>query len=312
MKYIDLHCDSVTEACNRGESLLSFSGQAGIAKLKESGCAAQCFAVFTEGDKSAADFERFAAFYNAQILSADVLSVKNSADLKRALNGEGLGAILTVENCGFMHGDLSAFKKLKKLNVKMASLVWNTPNEFALPNLIFKGDMPDFSAREQGGLTDLGKSAVEAMNEKKIIIDISHLSDGGVEDILNISNKPIVASHSNAFAICPVSRNLTDAQLKKIAQNGGTVGLNYCYDFIGEGGVFENLYRHYAHMVKVGGEDLPSLGSDFDGIPAYPELADCTKVQALLEYFSQRGVTDKALEKLCYKNFFRVFEDVIG
>jgi len=158
----------------------------------------------------------------------------------------------------------------------------------------------------------LGKSAVEAMNEGKIIIDISHLSDGGVEDILNVSKTPVVASHSNAAAVCPVSRNLTDAQLKKIAQNGGTVGLNYCYDFIGEGGVFENLYRHYSYMVKVGGEDLPSLGSDFDGIPAYPELADCTKVQALLEYFSRRGVSNRALEKLCYKNFLRVFEDVVG
>lgn len=313
MIYCDLHCDSVTAAYAKGESLFSFGGQAGVAKLVKGGCAAQCFAIFTEGENAAADFEKFAAFYNEQLaVNTGILPVERACDLEKALRKEAFGAVLTVENCGFLQDGKDGVKKFSALNVKMASLVWNTPNRFALPNLIFKGGLPDFSARENGGLTALGKIAVEALNGERIIIDLSHLSDGGAEDVLSISEQPVVASHSNAYAVCPVSRNLTDCLLKKIADKGGVVGLNFCRDFVGEGDVFENLYRHYEHMVRIGGEDLPSLGSDFDGIPVYEELSDCTKVQSLLGYFSDRGVKPRALEKLAYGNFLRVFRDVVG
>lgn len=313
MIYADLHCDSLTEACIKGESLSEFSGQASVTKLLKSGCAVQCFAIFTEGKNAPADFERFAAFYDTQI-AADprLLPVQCHKDLLAAVEKGALGALLTVENMGFLKGCVSKIADLKALGVKMASLVWNNANEFAKPNLIFNGGVPDFAARESAGLTPLGKTAVEALNDAKIIIDVSHLSDGGVKDVLEISSRPVVASHSNAYSVCPVCRNLTDAQLKAIADKGGVVGINYCYDFIGEGDVFENLYRHYCRMAEVGGEDLPSLGSDFDGIPAYPQLSDCTKVEALLEYFSRRGVKQAALEKLAYKNFFRVFKEVVG
>ncbi len=313
MIYADLHCDSLTEACKRGESLLNFGGQTSIQKLKEGGCAAQCFAIFTEGENAAEDFERFVAFYNEQIaIVPDTLPVERAIDLQNAVKNEKLGAVLTIENMGFLKGDVSKISRLKELGVKMASLVWNNANEFAKPNLIFKNGLPDFSAREGAGLTPLGKSAVEALNAAGIIVDVSHLSDGGVKDVIEVSNQPIVASHSNAHSVCPVSRNLTDGQLKALAKTGGVVGLNYCYDFIGGDNVFEKLYNHYVHMVNVGGEDLPALGSDFDGIPAYPELSDCTKVSGLLEYFGQRGVKQTALEKLAYKNFFRVFKEVVG
>lgn len=313
MIYCDLHCDSVTAAYKKGGNLFDFGGQAEIAKLKKGGCAAQCFAIFTEGENAAADFKKFAAFYNEQIAAdSAIIPVACAADLGRALRQEGFGAILTAENCGFLNGDAERIAELKKLNVRMASLVWNVTNAFALPNLVFRGGVPDFFAREKDGLTAAGKAAVEAMNAANIIVDVSHLSDGGVEDVLAISTKPIVASHSNAYAVFPVSRNLTDAQLRKIAVGGGAVGLNFCRDFIGTGDAFENLYRHYAHMVAVGGEDLPALGSDFDGIPAYPELCDCSKVQSLLSYFAQRGVGLRALEKLAYGNFLRVFGETVG
>ncbi|MDE6075286.1 MAG: dipeptidase, partial [Clostridia bacterium] len=241
-----------------------------------------------------------------------ILPVQSCSDLEKAQNGGKIAAILTVENLGFTGGDLSVIPDLKKLGVHMASLVWNNANCFAYPNLIFEGGKPLFAAREERGLTALGKDAVRVLNDNKIIVDISHLSDGGVEDVLNISTAPIVASHSNCAAVCGVCRNLTDGQLKKIAESGGVAGLNFCRDFVGGESALESLCLHLKHMIKVGGEDLPALGSDFDGIPPYDELSGCEKVQSLLEYFARSGISPRVLEKVAYGNFARVFGQVVG
>ncbi|MDE5789113.1 MAG: membrane dipeptidase, partial [Clostridia bacterium] len=234
IKYADMHCDTVTVCCDAGGNPDDFRGQINLKKLRESGCSAQCFAIFTEGKNSAADFERYAAFYRAQFINSPlILPVQSCSDLEKAQNEGKIAAILTVENLGFTGGDLSVIPDLKKLGVHMASLVWNNANCFAYPNLIFEGGKPLFAAREERGLTALGKDAVRALNDNKIIVDISHLSDGGVEDVLDLSTAPIVASHSNCAAVCGVCRNLTDGQLKKIAESGGVAGLNFCRDFVG-------------------------------------------------------------------------------
>ncbi|MCM1545684.1 MAG: dipeptidase [Clostridiales bacterium] len=312
IKYIDLHCDSVTESCKRGGEFASFAGQVNTLKLKKSGCAAQCFALFTQGENAAADFERFAAYYNAQIaVDPLILPVERYSDFEKAEKEGKIAAILTVENFGFLNG-AGGIKKLASLGVKMASPVWNFANAFAYPNLIFKGGVPEFEKREARGLTEAGKEAVAALNENRMIIDISHLSDGGVGDALALSTAPIVASHSNCAAVHNVSRNLTDMQIKKIADKGGVVGLNYCRDFIGGESAFSGLLAHLKHLIKVGGEDVPALGSDFDGIPPYDELADCTLVPALFEYFSDGGLSGRVLEKLARGNFLRVFKEVVG
>lgn len=326
--YADMHCDSVTCACNKGENLSVFGGQVNTQKLKESGCAAQCFALFTDGITSAGDFDRFLAFYSAQIaIDPALCPVYSYSDLQNAVNSGKVGAVLTVENLGFIGGDIESIDNFARAGVKMASLVWNNANALAYPNLIMKDGLPDFTAREERGLTDLGKAAAERLNKNRIIIDVSHLSDGGVSDLLEISTAPVVASHSNGAGVCNVSRNLTDAQLKKIADKGGVAGLNFCRAFVIDGcaqdelaggnrtsgeSVFDWLYRHYINMVKIGGEDLPALGSDFDGIAPYPEMADCTRVEDLLEYFSSRGVKGRALDKFAYGNFARVFKEVVG
>ncbi|MCM1438640.1 MAG: membrane dipeptidase [Roseburia sp.] len=308
--YVDLHCDTVTVCCDRGLDPFCADVQASVDKLIKSGCALQCFALFTEGKNAAGDFERYLAFYNAKI-AADprILPVESYSDVETAQKQQRLAAVLTVENLGFLNGDTGGIMRLKKAGVQMASLVWNSANAFAYPNLIFKGDTPDFAAREERGLTELGKRAVYELNANRITIDVSHLSDGGVKDVLALSDKPIIASHSNCAAVHGVSRNLTDWQIKKIADGGGVIGLNFCRDFIGCGGAFEGLYLHFMHLVNTGGEDVVALGSDFDGIPPYPELWDCTRVQTLLRYFSERGVGARLLEKLACGNFYRTMRN---
>lgn len=313
MIYADMHCDTVTACCDSGGNMTDFCGQVNVEKLKRSGCGAQCFAIFTEGKNASADFERYAEFYIKFVSSCkDVLPVRCGDDLKAARAEGKIGAVLTVENLGFCNGDEECVSALKRAGVRMASLVWNAANAFALPNLVSEGGAPDFEKRERGGLTEAGRRAVELLNRERIMVDVSHLSDGGTEEIIALSSAPVVASHSCCAEVCNVSRNLTDGQIKKLAAKGGIGGLNFCRDFIGRGDPFEALYRHFIHMVDVGGEDFPALGGDFDGIPPYKELADCTFVPRLLEYFSSRGTSARILEKLAYRNFERVFCEVAG
>ncbi|MDE6441305.1 MAG: dipeptidase [Clostridia bacterium] len=293
MKYIDLHSDTLTAAFDGGYSPLDCPLQASFNKLNKSGCAAQCLAVFTEGEGAALNFEKYLSFYK----SLQVKKITKSPQLK----GD-FGVILTIENLGFIGGDLSYISKLKRAGVKMASLVWNSENELAYPNVTSSG-------REKRGLKPLGKAAVEFLDKNKIIIDISHLSDGGAEEILTGRKIPAVASHSDCAEVCNVPRNLTNPLIKKIADCGGVVGVNFHKKFLGEGKTFDLIEMHIKHLIKVGGEDIIALGSDFDGIPAPPDLEDCTKVPVLLERLN-KTLGCRVCEKLRYKNFERVFNEV--
>ena len=292
MRYIDLHCDTLTVSCDGGYSPSDGPLQASFSKLSQSGCEMQCLAIFTEGADAPLRFEKYLSFFRG-------------LDFKDC----GFEAVLTVENLGFIGSDLGRIPKLAEAGVKMASLVWNYENALGYPNLIFKDGVPLFGRREKRGLKPLGKEAVALLDENKMIIDISHLSDGGAEDILRNRKIPVVASHSNAYGVCGVSRNLTDGLIKKVADCGGAVGVNYCKDFLGEGEIFGLIERHVKHIISVGGEDCVALGSDFDGIPAPPGLEDCTKVPALLERL-EKSLGYRVCEKLCRKNFLRVFNEV--
>lgn len=312
MRYIDLHCDTLTAACGRGVSIEDGSLQAGTEKLNKSNCAAQCFALFTEGDGAAHAFKNYLSYYEKCVAESKLKPVLCADDLRAFLSGGGTGSILTVENLGFLD-DIARLGELREAGVRMASLVWNHENAYAYPNLIFgDGGAPLFSKRESRGLKPLGRAAAEELDRLKIIVDISHLSDGGAEEILTGRKIPAVASHSGAFGACGVSRNLTDELIKKIADCGGVIGIYYCKDFLGEGDTFARVFAHLQHIIRVGGEDVIALGSDFDGIPAPPGLESCERVPALLDYLYSRGMRAATLEKLCHKNFARVFKEVCG
>lgn len=309
IKYADMHCDTLTECFDRGLSLEDCALQINKQGLKKSGCAVQCFAVFTEGASAAPRFYNYLGY--AATALGGMLAVRAS-DIRRASSRGELSAVLTVENLGFIKC-ADEVAGLARAGVRMASLVWNYENALAYPNLIFSDEgQPLFSARESRGLKPLGREVLEALDKNKIIADISHLSDGGADEILRGRKIPVVASHSNAAAVCGVSRNLTDFQIKKIADCGGAIGVNYCKDFLGEGDTLRLVAEHIRHIIGVGGEEVVALGSDFDGIPAPPGLEDCSRVPELFDYLEKSGLSPAVLEKLCYKNFMRVFEEVCG
>lgn len=310
--YADMHCDTLTVCCDRGGRLEDCNLQTDLSKLKSSRCAAQCFAIFTQGGGAAADYERYLAAYLEEKERGGFYPVLRGKDLEHCAESGLTGGILTVENLGFIGSDIGKIKDCHADGVRMASLVWNSENALAYPNLKFKEGLPQFCGRERRGLKDAGRQAVEVMDGLGIIVDISHLSDGGAEEILKNRKIPVVASHSDAAAVCNVSRNLTDGLIKSVADCGGVVGVNFCADFVGNPDIFAGLCAHVKHIVKVGGEGVAALGGDFDGIPAPEGLEDCTKVQTLFEYLSLNGFRAEFLEKFAYKNFVRVFNDVCG
>ena len=321
MKYVDLHCDTLTECTKLGKNLSNCNLQTSFKKLKKGGALAQCFAVFTQcktPQEAEQIVEQNLNYYAGMLeLNAnDVLSVTRGEDFSLCQNSGKLGCILTIENLGFIGKDLTKLQNLKERGVAMASLVWNEENALARPNLIFENGIPQFEKRNPQGLTALGRQAAEELDALKIIIDISHLSDGGAEELLTNRKIPLVASHSNAAEACPVSRNLMDSQIKKIADCGGVIGINFCKDFleVDQSGfnALNAVYRHIYRVLAVGGEDCIAFGSDFDGIPQTEGLEDCTKMPDLLNYLNLRGLPASTLEKLCYKNFIRVFKEVVG
>ena len=308
MKYIDMHCDSATVALDRGYPLTNGDLHVNFEKLKKNNCAAQCFAIFTDGANARTSFKAYLHFLSESIKQSDLTLVDSFHRLISPPQSK-FKAILTVENLGFTEGNLQEIADLKDEGVLMASLVWNSENAYAYPNLIFDNGLPDFSRGEKRGLKDKGREAVELLDSLKIIVDVSHLSDGGTDEILKNRKIPIVASHSNAREICPVSRNLTDKQIKGIADCGGVIGVNFCKDFLGEGEPFELVLKHIKHMIKIGGEGVVAFGSDFDGIPTVNGLEGCEKMPALIGYLAD-GLGSRITEKLCFDNFADMLKNI--
>ena len=199
----------------------------------------------------------------------------------------------------------------------MMTLTWNYENELAYPNQIAEdhphGRIPD-TVR---GLKEKGFEILEEMERLGMIIDVSHLSDRGFWDVYEHTQKPFIASHSNARAVGPHCRNLTDPMIRVLAERGGVTGINYCSAFLDQDGTgshpgtLEEMSAHIRYLMRLGGEDLVGLGSDFDGISKAPEQQNCAGMQRLADQLYKDGLTTGQIEKIFYKNVYRVFREIL-
>jgi membrane dipeptidase len=168
--------------------------------------------------------------------------------------------------------------------------------------------------RTNGGLSRLGVDVVEELNKLGIIVDVSHLSDAGFWDVLEISKDPIVASHSNSRAVCDHSRNLSDDMIKALAERGGVMGMNFAPDFVHKTKPsVETLVDHIDHIVDLVGPEHVGLGSDFDGIPRTPAgLEDASKMPAITEELVKREYSEDYIRLILGGNHLRLIERVVG
>lgn len=219
-----------------------------------------------------------------------------AADIKE-LNAKGkAAALLSVEGPEVVGCDPERLPQLRADGFCMSTLTWNADNALAGCHTGSKK------------LADRGRAYVRAAQENHIIIDVSHLSVSSFWDIVDITMKPIVASHSDCRALCDHSRNLTDDQLRAIADTGGTVGLNLYQPFLGENADFDTLRAHLEHMLAICGERHVALGGDLDGCDLLPDgFRDLRDYAAFYDYLENAGYSEELLNCIFYDNLFRLF-----
>ncbi len=307
----DLHCDTALtllgEDMNSAGSLRKNNLHIDLERAGKLPGYCQCFACFTtpfmeEWTKTSpvVVFERELATIQREIdANKDIISLVYSAKQIEENRKKGkMSAILTIEGtAGFGH-DPELLEDLYAIGFRISSLGWNEQNPLA------------GSHATGGGLTELGKAYVKKAQSLGMLIDVSHLSDEGFWDIMDITEAPILATHSNSRAVHDVSRNLTDDMFKAICQTGGVAGLNMYTDFIGDNADLDKACDHILHFldldssgkhIALGGDldGCESLPVGFEGVQSYPSLA-----RRLLE----RGVSEETVMDIFWNNAIGVME----
>ena len=232
------------------------------------------------------------------------------AELRACLASGTISGIMHMEGAEAIGPDLDALYLYHGMGLRSLGPVWSRPTVFGhgVP-FRFPGD-PDTGP----GLTDAGKALVAACNDLGVMIDLSHLNEAGFNDVVRISDAPLVATHSNAHAVTSSTRNLTDRQLAMIAESKGMVGLNFATVFLRPDGRqspdmgWEPVLQHLDHLIAKLGEDHVGLGSDFDGATVPQGIGDVTGLPALQDALRAHGYDEALLKKLCHENWFAVLD----
>ena len=240
--------------------------------------------------------------------------VRSAADIRRCLADGALAMELHFEGAEPIDPDLDALHVYHQAGLRSLGLTWSRPNRFATGVPFAFPSSPDIGP----GLTDLGKELVRACNKLRIMLDLSHLNEAGFWDVAALTDAPLVATHSNAHALSPSSRNLTDKQLDAVKESGGVVGLNFHVGFLRPDGRVDPatplslLADHLDHLIARLGPDGVALGSDFDGATMPNDLSDVTALPRLLDELRGRGYDDATLRGICWENWARVLERTWG
>lgn len=301
MKVFDLHCDTITECCKNCVSLYDNDMHLSLKRMEKFQKYIQIFAVWIRdemrGEVARQYFDKVADYFYKQIEeNKNVISAfgdKSETKVKAILSVEGGSA------CG---GTLDGLTHLYNRGVKLVTLTWNSPNEIAS------------GAFSEGGFTSFGKDFVKLAEEYGIILDVSHLNRESFYDFIKISNKPFVASHSNADIVENPKgrkRNLTDEQIRLIKERNGIIGLNFCRNFLESDGFFgiDSLVRQIDYFLSLGCENNIALGSDYDGCSIHSDFAGVEKLFSVYNILAEKGYSRELLDKIFYENAHRFFSE---
>jgi membrane dipeptidase len=313
MSVIDFHCDTIMKLMDKKPGLVLRENNISvdICKLKKAKSLAQFFALFIELDRTQDPLEYCLLMvdkFHEEIEKncTDIALATNYHELMDNMSKGVISAFLTIEEGGALKGKLEHLRNFYRLGVRLITLTWNFPNELGFPN-------KNEEDRDKG-LTNFGYEVVSEMNTLGMIIDVSHLSDGGFYDVAKHSKKPFVASHSNARAISNHPRNLSDDMIKTLAEKGGVMGINFEKHFLGHNELsrVEDMISHITHIKKVGGIECISIGSDFDGINSEGlEIKNIGEIEKLSMALGKNNFGDADIEKIFYKNAIRVIKEVL-
>lgn len=262
---------------------------------------AQSFAVFTspmmrcpEGVSVIGMFEReLAVIMNQVEANADRIRLAYSTDEIEENRKQGImSAVLTIEGTAGFDYNTEMLEDLYNIGFRITTLGWNEQNPLT------------GSCKTGGGLTEQGREYVRRAQKVGMVIDVSHISDEGFWDIMNITEKPIIASHSNSRALWDISRNLSDEMYAALCRTGGTAGINLCAEFLGEKADLDTVCDHIFHFVEIAGSDKHvSLGSDMDGVTYLPAgFAGVEDYPKIADRLLQRGLPEESVENIFWNN----------
>ena len=311
--YIDFHCDTLMQAWDRhaADVISNSKDMVDVERLEKAGCAAQFFAVFMMPQPLTPDSDDD-GYINALLqifrnsLGDKLALTRNLQDYRRNREEGKISGFLTLEDGRAVRGSMERLERFYEAGIRLITLTWNYVNCFGSPN------SADPAVMSQG-LTAFGKDAVCRMQELGMLVDVSHLSDGGFWDVAELCQKPFVASHSNCRALNPHPRSMTDEMIRALAERGGVMGVNFCPGFLGKDTCsnvsrIEDLVRHLRHMVHTGGLECAAIGSDLDGIEGNLEIGSADKMPLLFQAMERAGFHESEIEQIAWKNAERVLE----
>lgn len=311
----DCHCDTLTELYKKGTSLYANDQHFDIQRQIALGGGLQFCAIFVPTH----EFRYYGGLrYTLQLLDKylqevkklhadgiDVLQLLTKEDAADVLNHKA-ATLLAIEEGGAIDGSLEALRCLYALGVRAMTLTWSNRNDIA------DGVNEESSG---GGLTVFGRQVVAEMNKLGMLVDVSHIAPAGFWDVIETSSKPIIATHSNAKALCPHPRNLDDKQILAIKENDGLIGVTFAGQFLEHDyndACIESIYRHIDYMLNImGNDDHIGFGSDFDGISHPPyNLHGVQDYSAVYEYLSKK-YSASTVEKITHKNVLNLLQKVL-
>lgn len=311
MNFIDFHADTATLILEQNQELKKNSLKIDIEKLQKGEGLAQFFAMYIDAKKVDSSYEycikMLSKFKSELEKNSDSIALCRSYDdLEQAQKEHKIAAFLSIEEGDAIDGSLDKLRFFKEQGISAITLTWNYENALGYPNFQWE--------HQYKGLKAKGLEAVEEMNHLKMIIDVSHLSDGGFEDVLKHSKQPFIATHSNARSITNHPRNLSDVMLKKMANVGGLTGINFYNNFLNpklEEAYIEDMVKHIQHIKKVAGVEVIGLGSDFDGIPNEVEIENASQMSKLADELLKNDFSYDEVEKIFFKNGLRIIKEVL-
>ena len=235
---------------------------------------------------------------------------RTSAELRHCLDHGIIAAIMHIEGAEAIGPDLDALYLFHDMGLRSLGPVWSRESAFGHGVPFAFPASPDSGP----GLTPAGKDLLRLCNRMGILFDLSHLNEAGFNDVAALSDAPLVATHSNAHAIAPSSRNLTDRQLGMIRDSDGMVGVNFATGFLNADGRktsdqgFDAMLRHLDHLITHLGEDRVGFGSDFDGAEVPVKLKDAAGLPALCDALRAHGYDEPLLSKISHENWLAVLE----
>lgn len=318
MKLIDMHCDTIWKLMDLDKEgdLMENQCSVSIPGMKQADTLAQFFACFLYIEDMAGGYEEgyrhvheMIDFMEGQVeqFSEDIAFAYSYGDMMKNDLARKISVVLTVEEGGILNGDISRLETLQERGIRLVTPMWNNENCMGFPNSREPSVM-------KKGLKPFGIEAVKRMGELHMIVDVSHASDGTFSDILRYAKGPVVASHSNCRALCSHPRNLTDEMIHSLAGIGGGAGLNFYGPFLGtkDASLVEEMTAHILHMIQLGGEDFPMIGTDFDGFDGIErlEVPKAENMERLWEALKKKGVSEFQLDKIWSGNALRILKSL--